>query len=108
MHLTLLSWKDIATLAQPGPPARAGFARVGVECNRRLLRGEIGLPENTIQTHLLLPEDAWLIHSFRFPHTPCLPRPGLRDPGHNGHGARPETLLRQNRRRSANSEAIHF
>jgi hypothetical protein len=45
------------------------------------------LPENTIQTHLLLPEGAWLTHSFRFPHTPCSPGPGFGGPEHNGHGA---------------------
>jgi len=48
---------------------------------------EIGLAENTIQTHLLLPEGAWLTHSFRFRHTPCSPGPGFHGPEHNGHGA---------------------
>jgi hypothetical protein len=40
--------------------------------------GEIRLAENAIQSHLLLRQGAWLTYSFRFRHTPCLPRPGFR------------------------------
>ena len=45
--------EDVETLAQPGSPARAGFARAGVEGNRRLLWEEIGLAENAVRSHLL-------------------------------------------------------
>jgi hypothetical protein len=51
--IDLAQLEDVETLAQPGSPARAGFARVGVECNRRLLWEEIGLAENAVQSDLL-------------------------------------------------------
>jgi hypothetical protein len=51
--IELAQLEDGETLAQPGSPARAGFARVGVEWNRRLLWKEIGLAENAVRSDLL-------------------------------------------------------
>jgi hypothetical protein len=51
--IDLAQLEDVETLAQPGPPTRAAFARVGVECNRRLLWEEIGLAENAVPSDLL-------------------------------------------------------
>jgi hypothetical protein len=46
--------EDVETLAQPGAAARAAFAHVGVERNRRLLREEIGLAEGVVRSDLLI------------------------------------------------------
>jgi hypothetical protein len=51
--IDLAQLEEVETLAQPGPPARAAFARVGVECNRRLLWEEIDLAENAVRSDLL-------------------------------------------------------
>ncbi len=51
--IDLAQLEDIEIPAQPAPPARAGFARVGVECNPQLLWEGIGLAENAVRNDLL-------------------------------------------------------
>ena len=91
--IDLARLEDVEILAQPGPPARAGFARVGVESNPQLFWEEIGLAENAVRSDLLTSREAWLTYPLRF---------------RKLHWVLPEALLQQNRELSGNTEAIHF